>query len=249
MKEIFLYITIGILHFANLNPSHSEVVSSQNLDGRNEDLQKTDRHRLLFKFSVQDSRLYEIQNAVSVSIPQHLELRNERSIVGQAMNEFRDNYNKNNVLKIGKSNLVFPPYGTNDNVKAALSDATRITIAYYKVDEFKFPKSRTNLSSESTPEMNEFFRSQTIKGLNELPFETKLIKWNPIKTGFVSNQCYFKTSCIYEIDGKKAFDESYHFFNGNEKVILSIITDYPTHLKWTGIFLKIVSSFTFKNKM
>jgi len=194
---------------------------------------------------------YEIQNAVLVSIPIELELRNDNSDIAKAVNNYRDEYNRNNVQKIGKSQLVFQPTGTNNNEKKAIADDTRITIAYFKNERNVFPKWNDNLNNQVTEELNQFLKKEFLQIMEDMPFQTTLIKWSPIEVGKINNQSYLKTSVVYQEDydnKKQAYSESYHFFNQNEKVILTLVTDFPVQQIWGKAFDITLNTINFKNK-
>lgn len=194
---------------------------------------------------------YEIKDAVIISIPIELELRNDNSDIARAVDNYRDEYNKNNVQKIGKSQLIFQPIGTNNNEKKAITDDTRITVAYFKNERNIFPKWNDNLDNLVTEELNQFLKKEFLQIMEDMPFQTTLIKWNPIEVGKINNQSYLKTSVVYQEDydnKKQAYSESYHFFNQDEKVVLTLVTDYPVQEKWKQALMTTISTFNFKSK-
>ena len=191
---------------------------------------------------------YELQNAVQISISPDLELRDENSKIGRAMNNFRDDYNKKNTNKMGKSDLVFQPKGTNKNEKNAISDVTRVTVEYLKMQKNDLLKWNANLTSQNTNLTNELLKKEILKAIDDLPFQTELLKWNPIETGFISNQSYLKTSYYYLVNGDKTYTESYQFFNWDEKVIISVTTGSPNQEKWKKTFEESINTFKKKKK-
>lgn len=193
-------------------------------------------------------KIYEVQNAIQISMPSDLELRDENSDIGKAMNDFRDEYNESNISKIGKSNLVFQPKGTNNNEKNAASDVTRITVAYFKIEKNSFPKWNDNLASQNTNSTNELFKQEVIKSMKEMSFDAELLNWNPIETGTTNELSYLKTSYSYLVNNEKTYTESYQFFNSNEKVIISLTTDFPYKKKWKKVFEESINTFKFNTK-
>lgn len=194
-------------------------------------------------------KIYEVQNAIQISMPSDLELRDENSDIGKAMNDFRDEYNESNISKIGKSNLVFQPKGTNNNEKNATSDVTRITVAYFKIEKNNFPKWNDNLASQNTNSTNELFKQEVIKSMKEMSFDAELLNWNPIETGTTNELSYLKTSYSYLVNNEKTYTESYQFFNSNEKVIISLTTDFPYKKKWKKVFEESINTFKFNTKI
>lgn len=201
--------------------------------------------------NINNVKKYEIKDAVIISIPIELEVRNDNSDIARAVDNYRDDYNKNNVQKIGKSQLIFQPTGTNNNERKAISDDTRVTVAYFKNERNIFPKWNDNLDNLVTEELNQFLKEEFIKIMEDMPFQTTLIKWNRIEIGKINNLSYLKTSVIYQEDydnKKQAYSESYHFFNQNEKVILTLVTDYPVQEKWKHALDTTINTFNFKSK-
>jgi len=190
---------------------------------------------------------YEINNAVEIYVPDIFELRKQGSDIDIAVNNFRNNYNLSHQKKIGKSELVFQPVGTNTSDPKALINTTRITVKYYKVSNILFPKYNKAFNTNIT-ELSNFFKQQSIQAISEMPYPAKLIKWFPAETGKINGQIYIKTSYVLEINDKKSYNEMYQFFNTDEKVIISFITPFPTQPKWKNAFETAIKTFNFKNK-
>jgi len=199
-----------------------------------------DEHRLF--------NTYEIFDAIRIRASVNLELRNDDSELGKAMNSFRDEYNNININKIGKSNLVFQPIGTNDNKYNSRRDATRITVDYHKSSKNELPKWNEDLTSKNDSTLNKILLNETLNSFRDMPFKCELITWKPIETGFINEQSYIKTSCVFQINENLSFSDTYMFFNNNEKVIVSLTSDFPCKILWRNAFNNLMDSFTFLNK-
>lgn len=195
---------------------------------------------------LKDATAYQIKDAIEFYISNELELRGADSEIGAAVEDFKKGLNKN--IKVGTSDLIFQPQGTDDQEAGALADVTRITVKYFKKNSDEYPEWNESMPSDEINPMNDYFKAITLQTLNEMPFETELIEWNKIETGKVNGQTYIKTSYAYLSDQKEAYTASYQFFNSNEKVIISIVTDYPYPEKWKHVFESAIQSFDFKHK-
>lgn len=194
------------------------------------------------------TKKYDVLNAVEITIGDALELRDKESLVGKIVDSIRNKYNKTNVSKIGKSQLIFQPKGTDALNKNAVDDGTRIKLNYIQSNKNKYPKYNEGISLLKLPSLNKFLKAKTLKALKEMPYTINLVKWNPVITGKIGNQCYIKTSLIMEINNIKTYMEEYQFYNSDEKVFLTLSTGYPAKKKWIRVFTHTVLSFNFKDR-
>lgn len=192
---------------------------------------------------------HEILNAIEISITPNLELRDKNSRLSKEMDNYRNEYNKVNINKMGKSELIFQPRGTNDEKENAVKNVTRIGVKYIKLEKRYFPKYNKSISSKELSAIRPMLKRQTIQSMNEMPLGSKLIKWNPFETGTINNQNYLRISHVIEIDKEKTLFISYHFHNSYEKVIISFISDFPANNEWTNTLKKVVNTFKFKKKI
>jgi len=191
---------------------------------------------------------YEISNAIQISIPSELELRNENSIFNQTMDGIRDEYNPNHAIKIGKSKLIFQPKGTDNLEKDAVEDVTRILVKYFKIGSNSFPKWNFKISNQELIEINKQIKIQTISELKTMPFEYEITEWSPLKMGSINGLSYIKGTYLSLVNNETSYTETYQFFNKNEKVIISNTTNFSDKEKWVDVFNDVIKTFKFKNK-
>lgn len=194
------------------------------------------------------TKKYDVLNAVEINVGDALELRDKESLVGKVVDSIRNKYNKTNVSKIGKSQLIFQPKGTDVLNKKAIDDVTRIKLKYIQSNKNQYPKYDEGISLLKLSGLNKFLKAKTIKTFKKMPYTVNLIKWNPIITGKIDNQYYIKTSLIMEINNIKTYMEEYQFYNSDEKVFLTLSTGYPVKKKWITVFHSTVNSFNFKDR-
>ena len=191
---------------------------------------------------------YEIPNAIEISVPNDLEIRGGDSVYNELMDGLRDEYNPNHVVKIGKSELIFQPKGTDNQEISATEDVTRILVKHFKIDSNSFPKWNFKMTKADLVELDEFFKTEGIKELKTLPFSMDIIEVFPSATGNINRMTYVNSSYIGEIEGDLSYMETYQFFNINEKVIISLTTGLEDKDKWIDIFKDVVKTFEFKQK-
>lgn len=303
-------------------------------------------------------KTYEIQDAFRLSVSVDLELRDDNSEIGKTMNSFKDKYNIDYASKIGKSDLIFQPIGTNkiksqtgktqsidqfepvtrainynvstsstqnthlvltsdvlydpvnqdmlkndynrnltsaepartitnvdksaqtkftttrdanilspegaakinrtlsntqlhtniDRNPVTFLDATRITINYHKSAKSEFPSWNKDLSSSIDSTLNNRLKRETLKAMSEMPFKCELLSWELVEAGFINNQSYLKTSYVFKINENLSFTETYTFFNKNERVLISLTSDFPCLSLWRKAFSDAIKSFSFIDK-
>lgn len=203
-----------------------------------------------FLFSCSNAQgTYNLSNAIEISVPIELELRGDSSLYNQAMDGLRDEYNPNHVVKIGKSELIFQPKGTDNQETSATEDVTRILVKHFKIDSNSFPKWNFKISNQELNEINEQLKKETIREAKTLPFECEITNWTPLKTGAINGLSYVKGSYLSIVEGDKSYTETYQFFNTNEKVIISNSTSISNKDKWVVIFDEVIKTFKFKQKI
>ncbi|MBI9040268.1 hypothetical protein [Lutibacter sp.] len=191
---------------------------------------------------------YEIPNAIEISIPNVLEIRGGDSVYNELMDGLRDEYNPNQVVKIGKSELIFQPKGTDNQEISATEDVTRILVKHFKIDSNSFPKRNFKMSKADLVEFDEYFKIEGVKELKTLPFSLDVIEVFPSATGNINGMSYINSIYVGEINGYLSYMETYQFFNINEKVIISLTTGLEGKDKWIDIFKEVVNTFEFEEK-
>jgi len=191
---------------------------------------------------------YEIPNAIEISVPNVLEIRGGDSVYNEFMDRLRDEYNPNHIVKIGKSELIFQPKGTDNQETSATEDVTRILVKHFKIDSNSFPKWNFKISNQELNEINEQLKKETIREAKTLPFECEITNWTPLKTGAINGLSYVKGSYLSIVEGNKSYTETYQFFNTNEKVIISNSTSISNKEKWITTFDEVIKTFEFIEK-
>ena len=192
---------------------------------------------------------YNLSNTIEISVPIELELRGDGSMYNQAMDGLRDEYNPSHIVKIGKSELIFQPKGTDNQEIPATEDVARILVKHFKIGSNSFPKWNFKISNLELNEINEQLKKETTRELKTLPFECEITDWTPLKTGTINGLSYVKGVYLSIIEGKESYTETYQFFNTNEKVIITNSTNISNKEKWVVIFNEVIKTFKFKQKM
>lgn len=201
----------------------------------------------LFSFSNAQGT-YNLSNAIEISVPFDLELRGDNSLYNQVMDELRDEYNPSHIVKIGKSELIFQPKGTDNQEIPATEGVTRILVKHFKIDSNSFPKWNFKISNQELNEINELLKKETTRELKTLPFECEITHWIPLKTGTINGLSYVKGVYLSMVEGEESYTETYQFFNTNEKVIITNSTNISNKEKWVVIFDEVIKTFTFTHK-
>ena len=193
----------------------------------------------------------EIKDIGSIAIPPSMELRDDNSFISLVADISRDRIYTNKKIEMVKPNLVIQPKGLNALNKESFQNYSRILINvskgkpgdYYKINE------KINLSTSEKKELEDFFKEEIEKLLNQMIVKHKVLKWYPVEILIINGMTTIKISYLRQMESNPpVFVQSYKFFNYDEAIEITLSYREKDSELWKSDFDIVIKTFNITNR-